>query len=260
VDARFKKGVCLAELGRYQQVAELFDVMVVEERLQAPDKIEALVDSGIGHFMLGDLVTAEYRMRDAVRVHRGAERLQRLESDYHIAQANFYLGEIYRTEFSRLKLALPPPGAEQKEQMAAQLEDKCQRLLSAQYAYIRAIKVGNPGWAMASGYKIGTLYEELYDDMVNLPVPEDLDAEQTKLYIVELKKRVHVLIKKAIQVWERSLDMAQRTGSDNEWVRRTETSLERMRALLQQDEELFRAMEADRAPVSGPASDATGGA
>ncbi|MFH1807214.1 MAG: tetratricopeptide repeat protein [Pseudomonadota bacterium] len=260
VDARFKKGVCLAELGRYQEVAEQYDLMLVEEQLRDADRVEALVDSGIGHFMLGDPVTAEYRMRDAIRLHRNAERLQRLESDYHIAQAHFYIGEIYRAEFSRLKLTLPPPGEDQKEQMASQLEDKCQRLLSAQYAYIRAIKIGNSGWATAAGYKIGTLYEELYDDMVNLPVPDDLDSEQAQLYLVELKKRVHVLVKKAILVWERSLDMANRTGSDNEWVRRTETSLERLRSLLQQDEELFQAADADSAPASGPATGSEGGA
>ena len=236
VDAQFKKGVCLAELGRYPEVAELYDEMIMEPDLRMADRIEALVDSGVGHYMLGDPVTAEYRMREAIRIHRKAERLERLESDYHIAQAHFYIGEIYRAQFAQLRLELPPPGEAQKDQMAAQLEEKCQRLLTAQYAYIRAIKVGNVGWASASGYKIGNMYEELYDDMVNLPVPDDLNQEQAALYIIEMKRRVRVLIKKAMQVWERSLDMANRTGADNQWVRRTQTSLERLRALMQKDE------------------------
>jgi hypothetical protein len=127
---------------------------------------------------------------------------------------------------------MPPPGSDQKEKMAEQLEDKCQRLLSAQSAFIRAIKVGNPGWATAAGYKIGAMYEELYDDMVNLPVPPDLTSEQAQLYISELKSRVNILITKAMLVWERSLDMAHRTGADNEWVQRTETSLQRLRELI----------------------------
>jgi len=232
VDARFKKGVCLAELGRYKEVVELFDVMVVEPDLKTPDRIEALVDAGIGHFMLGDHTTAEYRMREAIRIHRGAEKLERLEADYFIAQAHFYLGEISRAEFSRLKLEMPPPGTDQKEKMAEQLEEKCQRLLSAQSDFIRAIKVGNPGWATAAGYKIGAMYEELYDNMVNLPVPPDLTSEQAQLYVSELKGRVNILLTKAMLVWERSLDMAHRTGADNEWVQRTETSLQRLRELM----------------------------
>ncbi|MBN2358430.1 MAG: hypothetical protein JXR83_03195 [Deltaproteobacteria bacterium] len=232
IDAQFKKGVCLAELGRYREVVELFDVMVVEPQLRTADRIEALVDAGIGHFMLGDHATAEYRMREAIRLHRNAEKLERLESDYFIAQAHFYVGEISRAEFSRLKLAMPPPGSDQKEQMAEQLEEKCQRLLSAQSAFIRTIKVGNPGWATAAGYKIGAMYEELYDDMVNLPVPPELTSEQAQLYISELKGRVNILLTKAMLVWERSLDMAHRTGADNEWVQRTETSLQRLRELM----------------------------
>lgn len=232
VDVRFKQGVCLAELGRYDEIVELFDTMLVEPNLRTPDRIEALVDSGIGHYMLGDQITAEYRMREAIRHHRQTERVERLESDFHVAQAHFYIGEIYRGEFSRLKLELPPPGEEQKDKVAGLLEEKCQRLLRAQYAYIRAIKVGNVGWASASGYRIGTMYEELYDDMVNLPVPPDLTGEQAAMYIDELKGRVRVLLKKAILVWERSLDMAHRTGANNEWVSRTETSLERIRLLM----------------------------
>jgi tetratricopeptide (TPR) repeat protein len=232
VDARFKQGVCLAELGKYKEVTELFDVMLVEPNLRAADRVEALVDSGIGHFMLGDHVTTEYRMRDAIRVHRSAEGLERLEADYHVAQAHFYIGEVYRAEFSRMKLALPPAGEEQKEAVMQALEQKCQRLLSAQYAYIRSIKVGNPGWATAAGYRIGTLYEELYDDMVTLPVPADLTEEQAAMYLNELKARVHVLIRKAMLVWQRSLDMAHRTGAENEWVHRTQTSLERLQHLM----------------------------
>ena len=257
VDARFKKGICLAELGRYQEVAELFDIMVIEPNLRVADKIEALVDSGVGHYMLGDPVTAEYRMREAIRVHRQAQRLERLESDYHIAQAHFYIGEIYRAEFARMRLVLPPPGKDQKDQMAAQLEEKCQRLLTAQYAYIRGIKVGNAGWASAAGFKIGTMYEDLYDDMVNLPVPDDLNEEQAALYIIEMKKRVRVLIKKAMLVWERSLDMANRTGANNEWVQRTQTSLDRLRALMQRDEEAAAQFDASLASApSTPDKDA----
>src|SRR5687767_2384841 len=53
LDGRFKIGQALAVSKRYEEVAQHFDLILVEEGLTVDDRIEALVDSGVGHFMRG---------------------------------------------------------------------------------------------------------------------------------------------------------------------------------------------------------------
>jgi tetratricopeptide (TPR) repeat protein len=232
LDAQYKRGACLAALGRYDDVVEVFEGLIARTDLDANDRIEALVDSGIGYFMLGDRASADYRLSQAVRLHN-TDPEARFDNDYHYAQALFYLGEIARLEFSEYPLTLiEGPAAETK--MANMLEEKCQRLLRAQYALLKTIRTGHVGWASAAGYKVGTMYEELHDEMVKLQTPLELDPEQQELYRRELRKKVAILVRKAIGIYENTVRMAKRTGAENVWVGRTEASLERMRQLLKE--------------------------
>jgi tetratricopeptide (TPR) repeat protein len=238
LDASFKRGACLAMLGRYKEVILVFDTMLKERDLSPQDRSEALVDSGIAYFMTQDRGTAELRFNDAIKIHREAEREARPDNRYHYAQALFYIGEIERLEFNDYKLVLPDKGGEEK--LAAQLEEKCQRLLRAQYKFLQVIKTGHAGWASAAGFKVGTLYEDLHDEMVKLPTPKDLEPDQAEIYRKEIRKKVAVLVRKAIKTYEATVTMARRTGADNVWVAKTEQSLRRMQDLLRDAEDLDR--------------------
>jgi hypothetical protein len=46
-----------------------------------------------------------------------------------------------------------------------------------------------------------------------------------------VRKKVGILVSKAIKVYEQSLEMAGRVNEKNEWVERTSKSLERMKSL-----------------------------
>jgi tetratricopeptide (TPR) repeat protein len=244
LDATFKRGSCLAMLGRYQEVAEVFDGLL-EGELKPEDRIEALVDSGIAYFMLEDKGTAEWRFKEAVKLRAKGEQETRLDSDYFNAQALFYLGEIARLEYSEFKMTMPE-GPKVEDKLAEQLEEKCQRLLRAQYQFLKVIRTGNAGWAAAAGFKVGMLYQELHDEMVTLPVPPDLTEEQAQIYRLEVRKKVAILVRKAISIWESTTSMARRTGQNNVWVEKTEQSLNRMRVLLKEVDDMERA-EKDQA-------------
>lgn len=230
VDGLFKRGSCLAMLGRYADVVALFDELIGEGNLEPHDYIEANVDAGIGHFMLGDRATAEYRFREAVKTHKSEEKQARVDNKYFYAQALFYLAEIERMDFMDVKLVMPAKGKE--EDMAALLEKKCDRLLSAQFKFLQVIRTGHPGWAGAAGYKVGSMYEDLHDEMTTLPTPPEMDADQQDIYRRELRRRVSVLIRKAIKTYETTVEMARRTGTNTVWVEKTQKSLERMQQLL----------------------------
>lgn len=231
-DALYRSGLCLAKLERWPEVEKVFWAVRQQSGLTPMDELEARVGLAIALFMQEEYATAEREFLAAVRFHDEVSKKQYLPANYWVAQSRFYLGEITAREFEAYALASDEKDHERwRSAMGERLEEKCGLLLRAQTSFIRAIREGHTGWATAAGFRIGSLYERLYDDLVGVPVPADLSPEAATIYRHELEKKVGVLVKKAITVYERSLDMAQRVGEANEWVKRTEAALERMKAL-----------------------------
>lgn len=231
-DALFRKAFMMGKLKRWVDVADTFWAVRQLPKLNTMDELEARVGQGVGMFMQGDFPTAEYEFRSALNFHREKSKKEFLPAEYWVGQSRFYLGEIYAREMEGIKLS-PPKGDNDDwvEAMGADLKKKCELLLRAQNNFIRTIRVGHHGWATAAGYRIGSLYERLHDDMIEVPVPPDLTDDQKEVYREEVKERVRVLVMKAMKVYQMSLEMAARIGQKNEWVDKTTASLERMKAL-----------------------------
>jgi tetratricopeptide (TPR) repeat protein len=231
-DAYFRTAFVYGKLSRWKEVADTFWQIRQLGDLSTMDELEARVGMGVGMFMQEDYATAEHEFMRAVRFYEEKQKEEYLPADYFIGQSRFYLGEIYAREFERLVLSTPNVDEDDwAEMMGKELEEKCELLLRAQHNFIRTIRVGHTGWATAAGFRIGSLYERLYDDLLQVPVPPSLSDDGRKFYLDELRKKVSVLVMKAIQVYERSLEMAHRVGEKNEWVERTSKSLERMKSL-----------------------------
>jgi tetratricopeptide (TPR) repeat protein len=231
-DAYFRTAFMYGKLQRWREVADTFWQIRQLGGLNTLDELEARVGQGVGMFMQNDYATAEREFMGALRFFEEHKHEEYLPADYWVGQARFYLGEIYAREFEAKILSEPNVSEDAwAEMMGKELEEKCELLLRAQNNFIRTIRVGHTGWATAAGYRIGSLYEKLYDDLLDVPVPPSLSEEGKKFYLDELRKKVSVLVMKAIMVYERSLEMAQRVGEENEWVKRTSESLERMKSL-----------------------------
>jgi tetratricopeptide (TPR) repeat protein len=233
--AYFRLAFAYSKLERWVELADTFWA-VRQLDLKPLEELEARVGTGVGFFMQEDYATAEREFLHALGFFDDHADKQFLPADYFIGQSRFYLGEIYARWFEEKRLSTPPAGAEDwTEAMGEELEEKCRLLLRAQNNFIRAIRVGHTGWATAAGYRIGSLYEILYDELTDLPVPPDLDGEARAIYVEEVRKKVSVLVVKAIKVYEMSLEMAERVGESNEWVERTNRSLERMKTLYRSE-------------------------
>lgn len=307
LDGRFKRGQALAVAKRYPEVIELFDEML-GETLSPDDRIEALVDAGVGHYMMGlekggeemHRPTAEYRFLEARRIAKKEGEKRRMDHmQFFTTQAAFYLAELAHLDFSEYKLKWPtaeevaaagaaaekakaeaakknpkkkastttaststastaepakPEGGSIESLLGAQLEEKCQRLLRAQYQYLRAIREGHPGWASAAGYSVGRMYEEMHEEMITLPAPDDLTVEQKDIYTQLVRKKVLILLEKAEKTWTQTADMVTRTGADGEWGQKTRLSLENVRRRLLEENAAVAALEADEPQV--PVADA----
>lgn len=231
-DALFRSAFCLAKLEKWQETADRFWQIRQRTDLSTMDELEARVGMGVGAFMQEDYPTAEKEFLSAVRFHDDKSKEEFLPADYFIGQARFYLGEIAAREFEKVELSIADvnkPGWE--EMMGNKLEEKCELLMRAQNNFIRTIRVGHTGWATAAGFRIGSLYERMYDDVLKVPVPNGLSEGGKEYYLGEVRKKVGILVSKAIKIYEQSLEMAGRVNEKNEWVERTSKSLERMKSL-----------------------------
>ncbi|MEO1227826.1 MAG: tetratricopeptide repeat protein [Myxococcota bacterium] len=223
--------------GKVKNWAGVADTFWAARQLQPPlgpmDELEARVGMGVGLFMQDDYATAEREFMRALRFYDEHEQKEFLPAKYFIGQARFYLGEIAARAFEATTLSPPSVGDAETwtQMMGDDLQAKCQLLLRAQSNLIRAIRVGHRGWATAAGFRIGTLYERLFDEMMDVPVPPDLEPDVAEVYREELRERVGVLVKKAIRVYEMNREMAERVGEQNEWVEKTSLALERMKRL-----------------------------
>ncbi len=240
LDAAFRLAECHYHLDQYAQAVEILSVIAAREDIPAQDRLQAKVHRGICQLEDGALDAAEISLRDSLSYWAEKKEAERLD-EYFPGQAQFFLGEIYRIFYERVELD-PEQG---EDELAKDLETKCEMLLSAQGHYLRSIRIGDGQWATASGFRIGALYEDLYDAMLNAKVPLGLDEDQQQLYREELRKKVRVLVTKAMSIYERTLAAAERIGAENPFIAKTRESLDRLKQIL---------LESPEEPAAPPAA------
>jgi TolA-binding protein len=227
LDASYRLAETLYHSERYPEAIEVLKTLADRSDLPLDRRLEARVQQGVCELELGQTDVAEATFRGVLK--SWTELPDRdLVDEYFPAQAQFFLGEIFRTHYESIEL----DGNKPTEKLAEDLEYKSELLLSAQGHYLRAIRIGNGYWATASGQRIGNLYENMYDHMVHAPAPAALAQHEQDVYRAELRKKIRVLISKAITVYERTLEAAERIGSSSPFVEQTRASLKRMKDLL----------------------------
>jgi len=229
-DALFQLGATYAEMGNWPTSATIFAELLERKDMNADDKIEAWARRGFAQFQLKDLDTAERTFSSALYFFRSIEKEERLQTDFYLGLVKYHLGQIPHERFRAIPLRLP------EKQMAKDMDDKARLLLSAQRQYIETIKMGNPQWASASGYQVGSLYEEFYDSFVHAPIPPELigDANQEKreVYYEELRKKIRILLEKSLRTHEQNLMMLERLGVQNEWRDKSKLAFAKLQKML----------------------------
>lgn len=185
------------------------------------------------------------------------DRAGRIPRD--LAQLYFALGEARRRRAEAVTLSKDP------SDFSARLEQRCQLLLSAQSAYSDSMRAYDAHWSTMAGYRVGELYERLHAELVAIPAPRAGSERERQLVEGAMRLRYSVLLTKASSMLDHTLAMAERTGEDSEWVRRTEQSHRKLREAMAAEEQaldrlpftredLQRALDdlADKAALSQP--------
>lgn len=242
LDAAFRVAEVLYHMERFPDAVEVLRVLGDRTDLSVDKRIEARTQQGICELESGELDAAEKTLRSVLTMYTEHPDKELID-EYFPGQAQFFVGEIFRLRYESIIL----DANKSTEKLAEDLEYKSELLLSAQGHYLRAIRLGNGYWATAAGQRIGQLYENLYEHMTHAPAPADLASDEQDVYRSELRKKIRVLIAKAITVYERTLEAAERIGSQSPFVEETRASLKRMKELL-----LAEAKAEEEAPPPPP--------
>jgi hypothetical protein len=242
VDAAFRSGGCLILLERHTEAAALYARLLARSDLATADRIDAQVARGEELVAAGELIEAEKAFRASLHLYREHERDEYFDPA-PAARAEFNLAELLTRNFQVAPLRLP------EDQLERDLEAKAQSLLEAQNSYLRAMRLGDPTWATASGYRIGRLYVAFYNAMDTAPVPEDLADEEVTTYRQLLRQRLGVLLRKALNVFDLTVQLAERTHVDNQW-----TTAARQEMTLIEEQVLSLLKEAEKSSTKGTES------
>ena len=230
VVASFGIAECHYHLDDPAAAAQVLAALAARTDLPPGAQVRALTQLGIVELEEGRLDEADTHLRQAVSAWQAGSQQERLD-DASAAQAHYYLGEVDRARFLAVSF---DPSVDAPEELARDLEARASLLLSAQEHYLGAIRTGNADWAVASGYRIGELYDALHAALVEAPAPPGLDAAQAEAYRAELRRTIRVLVVKAITAYEQTLAVAGRAGVENPYVAETQAALDRMKLALRE--------------------------
>ncbi len=227
IDASFRIGANLLKLKRWVEAEKLYSKLIHLKKLPPTDRIELFTRLGTAQLEQHKFNLAQENFRKALRIYRKASKKEFLEGDYFAAQAQFSLGKIYEQHFKEKKLS----GTQ--EELKRQLELKARDWLAAYNYYIKAIKLKNAHWIVVSLYRIAQLHWQMYNDMVNAPLPKGLTKEEQTIYVQLLKKKIRVLLNRAVNVFERNLQIAENFGlNDDKLVQKTKKDLAKLRTYI----------------------------
>jgi len=230
LEASFLAAECQFELDDLAAAHATLAAIAARPDLDAPERVRALAQLGVVELEDGRAAQAEGTLRKALAIWVGLDGDRRAALDpYWAAQAQYYLGEVRRASFLAVNV---DPSAAGEARLEAALEEKSTLLLEAQGHYLKAIHMGDGRWAVAAGYRVGELYDAFRRQLLEAPLPPELDAEHATAYRDELRRRVRVLADKAVGAYRAALDFARRQGVSLELLADAQQALERLQAAL----------------------------
>jgi hypothetical protein len=233
-----------AYLEAWEALGQIGDAILARTDLDDVDRLVGLGARGLAHVELGDDVRAGRDVLDGLEIADGMHYGERDILPVAVAQLRFALGEVRRVRSERIRLDPPPPD------FVDVLERRCGGLLEAQEAYAQAVRSVDPHWAAMAGYRVGTMYRELHDDLMRIPPPPTSKTErQRQIFFAFMHIRYRVLLKKGLRELEQTLDLADRTSDDSEWIRRARDAKTEMQTALDAEEAAIAQMPFTEAEV-----------
>ncbi len=128
------------------------------------------------------------------------------------ARSQYLLGEVIRGEFEAVSLT---GGADDGDKLA----QKFGLLDELEAAYVSAIQVGDPEWAMGGLYRIANAYKSAADFLDTAPVPPGTSADDEKALRAALGERSGPMRKKSAETLESCKAQARKLEAFNRFTK-----------------------------------------
>jgi tetratricopeptide (TPR) repeat protein len=229
LDAAFRIAAVNDKLGTFEPIIDLMTTILLRSDLSNYDRLEAYYRRSKAHLDLERWQKAAEGFRKLLELNRNAVPSNRLRADTAlIVKTYLNMGRCYQFAMSQIELKLPP------ERMGKDLEKKARLLKSAQKYYFDALRQHHPEWSIAAGYEIGKLYEDFYRDIFTAEIPDKLSDKEIDVYFKELQKKIRPLLERAIKVYRKNIELAERLSSRERkqfWRNRSSRSLHHLKSL-----------------------------
>jgi tetratricopeptide (TPR) repeat protein len=138
----------------------------------------------------------------------------------YAALAYFELAEYAYDDYSVLKVeALSRGGEFDMNLLGKTLKAKAEALKACEESFGRVLDFQDKGMGAASAYRIGKIYDEFYDTLMNAPPPPGLEPEQEDEYRFALEEMAAPAQEKALTAFTIALNKAVSDGVYNKWSR-----------------------------------------
>jgi tetratricopeptide (TPR) repeat protein len=223
-EAVFQIGLIYHERGEFRQARRQFERYLDDFARQGRPglAIQAATRMGLLADQLG-LRDGEQWYVDALDRYNGLDDDTRNQLDPisldAAAEARFMLGERIFVQVSAVTLE----GRE--NQMQERLREKAELGRQAAQVYEQVRAFARPGWGIAAFTRLGQLYHEFYDAIVNAPLPEGMSFEVEEAYLSMLEEQATEVRLQAVQFYETALEIARQAGWFNEYSELAEQNL-----------------------------------
>lgn len=214
-----RRALCLENAKRWNEAEAVLRRLTGLMALTEVERIDAWIRLGIVLCEQGRWVEAKDALRMGLnRYNELTKRHLNVDARY-VSKGYFYLGDLYLRQYEQI--ALTGDDAQLKDR----LQTKADLLVLARAQYLRCIQTYDLWWITASLHQLGYGYETFYFGVMEAPLPDDLTEEQKDVYVRKLESRLSLVIKKAVDAYERNVDLDERNRLHSPW---SEKSLERL--------------------------------
>ena len=243
----FRAGAVLEKTGQWNKVIGAYQQFIHAYRNNAKHKdrvLEASLRLAKAYDKLKKPGEARKFFQETVKTfkHGPADT----KSAPYAAEAEF---NVVDDEFSKFRdLKITGNGKQQK----ATLVRKATALKKLEADYGAILKFKQIDWTLASLYRIGQLYQDFADSLVNAPCPPDVKKAAKRMgatpeevcdeYRVLLEEKASAAEDKAVQAYETTVNRAKEFQVANTWTKQTLVALNKLRRAewpLQKDAKVF---------------------
>lgn len=143
---------------------------------------------------------------------------------FPVAKAHFLLAESEMKQYKEVRLVAP---------MQRNLERKKLLFNRLLQAYGKAAAAPSQLLALTANHRLGELFEEFSHALLKSERPQNLTADERRIYENLLKEQAYPYILKAQEAYQQNIEWGRRVGVENEWVVKSEERVRQIEGQIQ---------------------------